>query len=90
MNATKTLLCTLFLAAAASTALAQERALTRAEVQADLLMWQQSGMSRFDNGDATPDHNSPQYRAAQQRYRQMQAAAEAEKKQARANSANTQ
>jgi hypothetical protein len=42
--------------------------LSRAEVLADLQIWQQSGMSAFDNGEASADPSNASYSAAQARY----------------------
>jgi hypothetical protein len=45
--------------------------LTRAEVLADLEVWQLAGMPAFTRGDADTDLNSAGYRAAQAKYQQM-------------------
>jgi len=74
MNASKvSLLCSIILATAASTAQAIDIAsegqpMSRAEVLADLQIWKQSGMAAFTDGEASADAYSASYRAAQARY----------------------
>ncbi|SAI41743.1 Uncharacterised protein [Bordetella ansorpii] len=51
-------------------------ALTRAEVQADLAIWQRAGMSAFWRGQETPDVYSAGYRKAEAEYVRMRNGAE--------------
>ena len=82
MNKPKwSLLGGILLAVAAGPAAAQAPAgpaLSRAEVLADLQLWQQSGMAAFTDGEASADSTNPAYRAAQSRYLAMRASPEFE------------
>lgn len=60
---------------------AQVKSVSRADVEADLKAYQQSGLAALEHGNATADTNSVAYKAAEQRYealrgRQAQAKAE--------------
>jgi hypothetical protein len=50
--------------------------LTRAEVLADLQIWQRAGLDRFGRGEASPDVHSPEYRRAFARYAALRASPE--------------
>ncbi|WP_442593345.1 DUF4148 domain-containing protein [Parapusillimonas sp. JC17] len=47
------------------------RELTRAEVQADLAIWNRAGLGELHRGELTPDTFSPQYKAAYAEYIRM-------------------
>jgi hypothetical protein len=74
MNASKLIVCLVAPFCLAGTALAQdaapaaaERALSRAEVLADLQVWHESGMAALHGGDE-PAIFHPNYQATVQRY----------------------
>lgn len=48
-----------------------DRALTRAEVQADLAIWNRAGLGELHRGELTPDTFSPEYKAAYAEYIRM-------------------
>jgi len=58
-------------AASAADAATPAAPLTRAEVLADLEVWQLAGMPGLARGDADADLNSADYRAALAKYQQM-------------------
>jgi hypothetical protein len=78
MNALKTTsllvatLCSAYVTVArAADATAPAPQLTRAEVLADLEVWQLAGMPAVTRGDADTDLNSAEYKAALAKYQQM-------------------
>jgi len=81
MNALKTTsllvatLCSAYVTAASAgdtdPVFATTSQLTRAEVLADLEVWQLAGMPAFTRGDTDIDPSSAEYMAAQARYQQM-------------------
>jgi hypothetical protein len=54
----------------------QPSTLTRAEVLADLQLWQRAGLSAFGRGQASADVHAPGYRAAYARYEALRASPE--------------
>jgi hypothetical protein len=50
--------------------------LSRAEVLADLQVWQRAGLQAFNRGEASPDTSSVEYRRAYARYAELRTSAE--------------
>ncbi|MDH5857534.1 DUF4148 domain-containing protein [Lampropedia aestuarii] len=61
----------LALASASASAQSSNTGLSRAEVQADLLAWQQSGLAALYRQEGGPDMASPEYQQAFERYLQL-------------------
>ncbi|MCX5563750.1 DUF4148 domain-containing protein [Alcaligenes phenolicus] len=57
--------------ASPNTNMNSDRALTRAEVQADLAIWNRAGLGELHRGELTPDTFSAEYKAAYAEYIRM-------------------
>lgn len=70
MKSTKIIIALAALSASAlmSTSSFAQGAVTKADVQADLQAYDQSGLANFGRGNDTVDTNSAAYKAAEQRY----------------------
>lgn len=71
MKSTKSIIAIALMSLTATVATSAFAQNTRAEVQADLQAYEQSGLAAYDHGDLLPDTNSPDYQAALKRYDQL-------------------
>lgn len=59
-----------------SSPIAAQQGLTRAEVKADLALWQRAGLSKLYRGNNSPDTSSLAYRQAYAKYSQWRSGEE--------------